>query len=99
MVSRRALALGLILGALLVAGAIWQALSSDRYFILASATSTDNSGLFDHLLPPFMEKTGIRIRVVAVGTGQAVRLARNGDADAVLVHHLPSEQALVEEGR
>ena len=75
-----------------------EARAEDRYFTLASTTSTDNSGLFAYLLPRFMEKTGIQIRVVAVGTGQAIRLARNGDADVLLVHHRPSEEAFVSDG-
>ena len=65
---------------------------------LASTTSTENSGLFDHLLPRFTAATGIAVRVVAVGTGQALRMARNGDADVLLVHHRPSEEAFVAEG-
>ncbi|MDP6951362.1 MAG: substrate-binding domain-containing protein, partial [Alphaproteobacteria bacterium] len=65
---------------------------------LASTTSTENSGLFAHLLPQFERDTGIGVRVVAVGTGQAIRLARNGDADVVLVHHRASEEALVADG-
>jgi tungstate transport system substrate-binding protein len=65
---------------------------------LASTTSTENSGLFDHLLPRFTEATGIAVRVVAVGTGQALRIARNGDADVLLVHHRPSEEAFVAKG-
>ena len=65
---------------------------------LASTTSTENSGLFDHLLPRFTAATGIAVRVVAVGTGQALRMARNGDADVLLVHHRASEEAFVAEG-
>ena len=65
---------------------------------LASTTSTENSGLFAHLLPLFTEATGIAVRVVAVGTGQALRIARNGDADVLLVHHRPSEEAFVAAG-
>ncbi len=65
---------------------------------LASTTSTENSGLFAHLLPLFERDSGIAVRVVAVGTGQAIRLARNGDADVVLVHHRASEEALVADG-
>jgi tungstate transport system substrate-binding protein len=65
---------------------------------LASTTSTENSGLFAELLPQFTKATGIDVRVVAVGTGQALRLARNGDADVLLVHHRPSEEAFVAEG-
>lgn len=74
------------------------AVAADRYVMVASTTSTENSGLLEHLLPMFAEKTGITVRVVAVGTGQAIRLARNGDADVLLVHHRPSEEAFVAEG-
>jgi len=65
---------------------------------VASTTSTEASGLFDHILPQFTKKTGITVRVVAVGTGQAIRLARRGDADVLLVHHRPSEEKFVKDG-
>ncbi len=68
------------------------------FITVASTTSTQNAGLFDHLLPLFGAETGIEVRVVAVGTGQALRLARNGDADLLLVHDKPSEEAFVAEG-
>jgi len=68
------------------------------FITLASTTSTQNAGLFDHLLPLFEAETGIEVRVVAVGTGQALRLARNGDADVLLVHDRPSEEAFVAAG-
>ena len=80
---------------LLAAG---MASAEDRYITVASTTSTENSGLFDHILPQFTEATGIDVRVVAVGTGQAIGLARRGDADVLLVHHRPSEEAFVAEG-
>ena len=73
-------------------------MAEDRYITVASTTSTENSGLFEHLLPQFTEATGIDVRVVAVGTGQAIGLARRGDADVLLVHHRPSEEAFVAEG-
>lgn len=73
-------------------------LAAEKFITLASTTSTQNSGLFDVILPMFTAKTGISVRVVAVGTGQALRIARNGDADALLVHHRPSEEAFVAEG-
>ncbi len=69
-----------------------------RSIKLASTTSTDNSGLFGHLLPIFESASGIKVHVIAVGTGQALRLARNGDADVLLVHHAPSEKRFVAEG-
>lgn len=84
-----------MLTAAMVAGS---ATAGDRYITLASTTSTENSGLFSHLLPKFEAESGIAVRVVAVGTGQALRLARRGDADVLLVHHRPSEEAFVAEG-
>jgi tungstate transport system substrate-binding protein len=72
--------------------------AADRSITVASTTSTDNSGLFGYLLPIFKEKTGIEVRVVAVGTGQAIKLAQNGDADVLFVHHKPSEEKFVVEG-
>ncbi len=74
------------------------ALAGQRFITVASTTSTQNSGLFGYILPVFTKKTGIAVRVVAVGTGQAIRLARNGDADVLLVHYRPSEEKFVAEG-
>ena len=71
---------------------------TERFITVASTTSTENSGLFDHLLPLFTTASGIAVRVVAVGTGQAIALARNGDADLLFVHHKPSEEAFVADG-
>ena len=68
------------------------------YITLASTTSTENSGLFAHILPRFTARTGIEVRVVAKGTGQAMRLARDGDADVLLVHHRPSEDRFIAAG-
>ena len=68
------------------------------FIIVASTSSTQNSGLFDFLLPKFKKASGIEARVLAVGTGQAVRLARNGDADILFVHHKPSEEKFVADG-
>jgi tungstate transport system substrate-binding protein len=73
--------------------------AEERPFItVASTTSTANSGLFDAILPLFTKKTGIEVRVVAVGTGQAIRTARMGDADVLFVHHRPSEEKFVTDG-
>ena len=66
--------------------------------ILASTTSTQNSGLLDAILPQFTTDTGVEVRVVAVGTGQAMRIGQNGDADVLLVHHRPSELEFVAAG-
>jgi tungstate transport system substrate-binding protein len=68
------------------------------FFTLASTTSTRDSGLFEHLLPRFEAKTGVSVRVVAVGTGQALELGRRGDADVLLVHDRASEEAFVAQG-
>ena len=68
------------------------------YITVASTTSTQNSGLFRHILPKFTAASGIEVRVVAVGTGAALRLARSGDADVLLVHHKASEEKFVAEG-
>ena len=68
------------------------------FITVASTTSTEQSGLFRHLLPRFQRETGIEVRVVAVGTGQALELGRRGDADVVFVHDQPAEERFVAEG-
>ncbi len=68
------------------------------FIILQSTTSTANSGLYDAILPKFTERTGIEVRVVAVGTGQAIKNARNGDGDVLLVHDRAAEERFVAEG-
>ncbi len=72
--------------------------AGEKFIIVQSTTSTQNSGLYDHLLPIFTEKTGIEVRVVAVGTGQAIKNAQNCDGDELLVHAKPSEEIFVAEG-
>lgn len=72
--------------------------SDEKFIVVASTTSTEQSGLFRHILPLFKQATGIEVRVVAVGTGQALDIARRGDADAVLVHDQPAEEKFVAEG-
>ena len=69
-----------------------------RFITVASTTSTEQSGLFKHLLPIFAKKTGIQVRVVALGTGQALDMGRRGDADVVFVHAKPLEEKFVAEG-
>jgi tungstate transport system substrate-binding protein len=69
-----------------------------HYITVASTTSTQNSGLFDKILPVFQNRSGIKVRVLALGTGQAVRVAKNGDADVLFVHHKPSELEFVAKG-
>jgi tungstate transport system substrate-binding protein len=74
------------------------AAAQDKFITLASTTSTEQSGLFGHLLPRFTEKTGIHVRVVALGTGQALAVGQRGDADALLVHDPDAERAFVAAG-
>ena len=74
------------------------AAAQDRYIVMASTTSTEQSGLFPHLLPAFRKATGIDVRVVAVGTGQALDMGRRGDADIVFVHDQAAEEKFVAEG-
>ncbi len=73
-------------------------LAQDKFIVVASTTSTEDSGLFKYLLPLFKAKTGIDVRVVAQGTGQALATARKGDADVVFVHDKVAELKFVEEG-
>ena len=73
-------------------------LGDGKSILLQSTTSTANSGLYDHLLPKFTDETGIRVDVVAVGTGQAIKNARNGDADLLLVHAKSAEERFVADG-
>ena len=72
--------------------------AADKFIVVQSTTSTQNSGLFDYILPKFKAKTGIEVRVVAVGTGQALKNARNGDGDVVLVHAKAAELKFLHEG-
>jgi tungstate transport system substrate-binding protein len=74
------------------------AYAQQTFITVASTTSTEQSGLFKHLLPIFEKKTGTQVRVVALGSGQALDLARRGDADVVFVHARPLEEKFVAEG-
>lgn len=87
-----------LLASVLVALAlIAPAHAENPYITLASTTSTEQSGLFGYIIPQFREATGIDVRVVAVGTGQAFAIARAGDADALLVHDMAGEKKFVAE--
>jgi tungstate transport system substrate-binding protein len=86
----------LLLAVLLVAAL--PATAQDKFIVVASTTSTEQSGLFGHILPAFQKKTGIQVRVVALGTGQALDLARRGDADVVFVHARRAEEKFLAEG-
>jgi len=76
-----------------------QAQAQEKFITVASTTSTEQSGLFKHLLPIFEKKTGMQVRVVAVGTGQALDIGRRGDADVVLVHAKPLEEKFMADGQ
>jgi tungstate transport system substrate-binding protein len=86
----------LLAGVLLVAAGVADA--ADRSIVVASTTSTQDSGLFGYLLPIFKQKTGIQVKVIAQGTGQALDTARRGDADVVFVHAKPLEEKFLAEG-
>ncbi len=72
--------------------------AQDKSIIVASTTSTEQSGLFGHILPDFTKKSGIQVRIVALGTGQALDIGRRGDADVVFVHDRAAEDKFVAEG-
>ncbi len=74
------------------------AVAEEKFIVVSSTTSTEQSGLFKHLLPVFEQKTGIKVRVVALGTGQALDQARRGDADVVFVHDKAAEEKFIAEG-
>lgn len=74
------------------------AVAQERFITVASTTSTEQSGLFRHILPIFQQETGIAVRVVALGTGQALDVGRRGDADVVFVHDRAAEERFVSEG-
>ena len=97
MTTRRHLLLGALAGLALMAGQAASA-AEDRFITLASTTSTEQSGLFGAILPAFKQTTGIDVRVVAVGTGQALQLGERGDADALLVHDRIGEDKFVADG-
>ena len=83
----------------LVGTAAVPALAQQKFITVASTTSTEQSGLFKHLLPVFEKETGIQVRVVAVGTGQALDIGRRGDADVVFVHARSAEEKFLSEGQ
>ncbi len=95
---RRSFVLGCAAAAALLLGSVQPSTAADRFITVASTTSTEDSGLFKSILPKFTEKTGIEVRVVAKGTGQAIDIAKRGDADVLFVHHKPSEDKFVAEG-
>jgi tungstate transport system substrate-binding protein len=97
MMLRRTL-LATTLALALGAGLAAPAAAQEEFITVASTTSTVNSGLFDAILPQFTEETGIAVRVLSQGTGQALDTGRRGDADVVFVHARAAEEAFVSEG-
>lgn len=93
---RHSVWLVLLIGLVLATGL--PTFADSRFITVASTTSTENSGLFGAILPLFKDATGIEVRVVAVGTGQAIKIAERGDADVLFVHHKPSEEKFVAAG-
>jgi tungstate transport system substrate-binding protein len=87
----------LVAAAILMAS-VAVATTQDQSIVVASTTSTQDSGLFNHILPLFKAKTGITVKVIAQGTGQALDTGRRGDADVVFVHAKPQEEKFVAEG-
>lgn len=87
-----------VLGALLLLSLSLPARAQDQTIVVASTTSTQDSGLFGYLLPIVKEKTGVEVKVLAQGTGQALDTARRGDADVVLVHAKSAEEKFLAEG-
>lgn len=96
MTHRRTVCSALAAAAVFVLGG--NARAQNRSIVVASTTSTEQSGLFGHLLPAFRRDSGIDVRVVAVGTGQALDIGRRGDADVVFVHDPAAEEKFVAEG-
>ena len=86
------------LATLLLAACAWGSAWAQSAIVMASTTSTEQSGLFAHLLPAFKQASGIDIKVVALGTGQALDMARRGDADVVFVHDQAAEEQFVADG-
>jgi tungstate transport system substrate-binding protein len=98
MIQIRSLLKRLAAAAAIAVACCGSALAQDRSITVASTTSTEQSGLFGYLLPRFSEASGIQVKVVAVGTGQALDIGRRGDADVVFVHDKPAEEKFLGEG-
>ena len=96
MFNRHTLIVAIALGAFVAATPV---LAQDKSIVGASTTSTQDSGLFDYLLPLYKQKTGVTVKVVAQGTGQALDTGRRGDADVVFVHAKSAELKFVAEGQ
>src|SRR5664280_105379 len=95
MLNRRAL-IAAAFGAVVIAAPA--AIAQDKSIVVASTTSTQDSGLFEYLLPLYKQKTGVTVKVVSQGTGQALDTGRRGDADVVFVHAKSAEEKFLAEG-
>ena len=98
MATHRRRLIGTVFAAALAALASLPAAAQPKSIVGASTTSTEQSGLFGHILPTFAKKTGIQVKVVALGTGQALDVGRRGDADVVFVHDRVAEDKFVADG-
>ena len=98
MATHRRRLIGTLFAGALAALVALPAAAQPKSIVVASTTSTEQSGLFGHILPAFTKKTGIQVKVVALGTGQALDVGRRGDADVVFVHDRPAEDRFVAEG-
>ena len=87
-----------LISALLLCAILPASADEPEFLTIASTTSTEHSGLYDYLLPIYEQRSSIRFRVIAVGTGQAIRNAMRGDADLLIVHHRESEERFVADG-
>ncbi|EDP64610.1 sulfate/tungstate uptake family ABC transporter, periplasmic substrate-binding protein [alpha proteobacterium BAL199] len=87
-----------LMSAALLALPLQESTAAERFITVQSTTSTQNSGLFESILPQFTTQSGIEVRVVAVGTGQAIKNAANGDGDVLFVHAKPAEEKFVADG-
>src|SRR5262245_61361905 len=90
--------LSFVIGLGLALAQISLASAQDKSIVVASTTSTQDTGLYGFILPLFKQRTGIDVKVVALGTGQALDMARRGDADVVLVHAREAEEKFIAEG-
>jgi tungstate transport system substrate-binding protein len=95
----RKTSLALVVGAIGTALLLAQAVAQEKSIVVASTTSTQDSGLFEYLLPIFQHRTGIAVKVIAQGTGQAFDTGRRGDADVVFVHAKSAEEKFLAEGQ
>ncbi len=95
---RRKISMALAVSVVTAVAVLAPVLAAKPFIVVQSTTSTQNSGLFEHILPMFTASSGVAVRVVAVGTGQAIKNARNGDGDVLLVHARQAEQKFIADG-